>query len=70
MKMNKIKNLPTKVNTFLKEVRLEVKKVNWPTKQETLKYTLIVIIVCLLVSSFLGGLDFIFSKILEKFILR
>ncbi|OGZ17358.1 MAG: preprotein translocase subunit SecE [Candidatus Nealsonbacteria bacterium RBG_13_36_15] len=58
-----------RIKTFLKEVRLEIKKVNWPTRQETLRYTLIVIGVSVAVASFLGGLDFIFTALLTKFIL-
>ncbi|GAI02141.1 unnamed protein product [marine sediment metagenome] len=65
----KISNLPSKIITFLKEVRLEMKKVNWPTRKETIKYTLIVIGVSFGVAVFLGGLDFIFTTILNKFIL-
>ena len=59
----------SKIFTFLKEVRLEIKKVDWPTKQETIKYTLIVIGVCLGVALFLGSVDFIFTNILNKFLL-
>lgn len=58
-----------KIITFLKEVRLEIKKVNWPTKQETLRYTLIVIGISLAVAIFLGSLDFLFTTLLSKFIL-
>ncbi len=65
----KISNLPKKISTFLKEVKLEMKKVNWPTKQETIKYTLIVIGVSVGVAAFLGVSDFIFTTILNKFIL-
>lgn len=65
----KISNLPSKIITFLKEVRLEMKKVNWPTRKETIKYTLIVIGVSIGVAVFLGGLDVIFTTILNKFIL-
>lgn len=57
-----------KAIVFLREVREELKKVNWPTKQETINYTMIVIGVSLAIASFLGGLDFIFSKIIEQFI--
>ncbi|MCD6550547.1 preprotein translocase subunit SecE [bacterium] len=60
----------SKLATFLKEVYLEIKKVNWPTKQEALKYTLIVIGVSAGVALFLGGLDFIFSRLLNIFILH
>jgi len=58
-----------KIVTFLKEVRLEMKKVNWPTRQETLRYTLIVIGISVVVAIFLGALDFIFTTLLNKFIL-
>jgi preprotein translocase subunit SecE len=59
-----------KIVTFFKEVRLEIKKVNWPTKRETLKYTLLVVGVSLAVAVFLGGIDFIFTEILNKFLLQ
>ena len=65
----KIGNIPNKIITFFKEVRLEMKKVNWPTRKETIKYTLIVIGVSVAVAVFLGGLDFLFTMILNKFVL-
>ena len=58
----------SKLVSFLKEVKLEMKKVNWPTKKETFKYTLIIIGLSVAVAVFLGSLDFIFSTILNKFI--
>jgi len=58
-----------RVINFLKEVKVELKKVNWPTKQETINYTLIVIGVSLAVAIFLGGLDFIFTWVLNTFVL-
>lgn len=60
----------TKITTFLKEVQLEMKKVNWPTREETIKYTLIVIAVSLGVAIFLGGFDFIFTTLLNWFIIK
>jgi len=58
-----------KIANFLKEVKLELKKVTWPTRQETIRYTLMVIGVSVGVAIFLGGLDFIFSFLLTKFVL-
>ncbi len=58
-----------KITTFLKEVRLEMKKVNWPNREETTKYTLIVIGVSVGIALFLGGVDFVFTTLLNKFIL-
>ena len=53
---------------FLKEVRLEIKKVNWPTRKETIRYTLIVIGISVAVAIFLGGFDFIFTTLLNRFV--
>ena len=58
-----------KAITFLKEVQLELKKVNWPTRQETVRYTVIVIAASFVIAAFLGALDFVFTLLLERFIL-
>jgi len=58
-----------RITNYLKGVNTELKKVNWPTKQETTKYTLIVIGVSLAVAIFLGSLDFLFTWIIGKFII-
>ncbi len=58
-----------KIIQFIKEAKAELMKVNWPTKQQTINYTLIVIGISLAMAFFLGGLDFIFEYILKTFIL-
>ena len=65
----KIKNIFSRIIPFFKEVKLEVRKVNWPTRKEALRYTLIVVGVSAVVAIFLGGLDFIFAQLLDKFVL-
>ena len=47
---------------FLKEVRQELKKVNWPTRQELLAYTVVVLVSVTVLTSFVFGLDFVFSR--------
>lgn len=64
----KISRFPTKTISFLKEAKQELKRVNWPTRKETIRSTLIVIGISLVVALFLGGLDFIFTILLNKFI--
>lgn len=59
-----------KIITFLKEVKIEIKKVNWPTREETIKYTLIVIGVSIGVAIFLGSFDFLFTTIINKFFIK
>jgi len=58
-----------KITKFFKEVKLEIKKVTWPSKKTIFKNTLIVIGVSLALAVFLGGLDFLFKTLLDKFIL-
>lgn len=60
----------SKIKNFLMEVRAEMKKVAWPTKQETFKYTLAVIGVSVVLAVFLGGLDYALTYLLETYILK
>jgi preprotein translocase subunit SecE len=59
-----------KILTFIKESRAELRKVNWPTKAQTIKYTGLVIGVSLGVAIFLGILDYFFEYILRTFIIK
>jgi len=54
----------TKLITYFKEVRLEMKKVNWPTRQDTMRFTAIVVAISLGVAVILGAFDFIFTGLL------
>lgn len=62
--------MPNIIN-FLKEVREELSKVTWPSREQTVRYTVLVIIVALVVGLILGGLDYILtlftSVILEQY---
>ena len=60
----------SKITTFLKEVQLEMKKVNWPTREQTVRYTLMVIGVAVAVAILLGGFDFIFTELRNCFLLK
>ncbi len=57
-----------KLSSFLKEVRVEFKHVNWLTKKEVTNYTIIVIVFSLALALFLGLFDFIFNFALVEFI--
>lgn len=56
--------------SFLKEVRTEIAKVIWPTRQEALKLTLVVIFISVVVGVFIGGVDFLLTKITELVLKR
>ncbi|MFW0837906.1 MAG: preprotein translocase subunit SecE [Candidatus Komeilibacteria bacterium] len=49
---------------YLKDSKTELKKVVWPSRQETVKHTLIVIGVSLFVAIFLGAVDYLLNFIL------
>jgi preprotein translocase subunit SecE len=59
-----------KINNYVKESIIELKKVTWPTKKETYRYTFMVIGLSLLVAIFLGALDFVFNLGLETLITK
>ena len=50
-----------KLITYIKESLAEMKKVTWPSKKETYRYTVLVIVLSLAVAAFLGALDYIFN---------
>ena len=56
--------------SFLKEVRDELKKVIWPTRAEVIRLTGVVIIISVVVGIFLGGTDFILTKLVGLLITR
>lgn len=49
--------LPEKVMQFLREVRAEYRKVTWPSRKQTLGSTVVVIVVVMIISAFLGMVD-------------
>jgi preprotein translocase subunit SecE len=63
-------NIFDRIITFLKGVWLEARKVNWPTKKEVLRYTLLVIGVSFVLAVFLGGVDFLFTTLLNRVIVK
>jgi preprotein translocase subunit SecE len=66
----KTMTISQKINVFFKEVWVEMKRVSWLSQKDVLNYTLIVLAVTIVVAFFLGGLDFIFTEILKRVILR
>lgn len=53
---------------FFKGARIEIKKVVWPTRQETVQTTLIVVLVIALMSVVLWGLDSLLSFLISLLI--
>ena len=52
----------TRIRRFIEESWSELKKVTWPTREETRNLTLIVFVVSLVVGLYITVFDFIFSQ--------
>jgi preprotein translocase subunit SecE len=48
---------------YLKETRAELRKVSWPTRQEALNLTLIVVAFTVFMAALLGIIDYIFAQV-------
>jgi preprotein translocase subunit SecE len=53
----------TGVRQFLKEVRLELKQVDWPTRRELFSYTVVVLVTVTVITAFVFGLDTVFTRL-------
>ena len=57
--------MANKVAGFLNEVKQELDKVAWPTRDELLGSTVVVIITTLILAAFIGVVDFLLSIVLR-----
>ena len=53
---------------FVKEAWQELKKVNWPSRKETIGGTAVVLILVIVISVFLGLIDFGLSRLVRQII--
>jgi preprotein translocase subunit SecE len=59
-----------KIKDFFREVKIELKKVTWPSRKETMAATAMVIVLSVLVSFFLGLLDVGLAKLISGILKR
>jgi preprotein translocase subunit SecE len=64
----KVKVIIGNITQFIKDAKVELKKVTWPTPKQTMASTAVVIIIVFIVAIYLGLVDFALAK-LVKFIL-
>jgi len=53
---------------YLKDVKGEIKHVSWPTRHQALIYTYLVVIVSIAIAIYLGFFDWLFTKLLDIFV--
>jgi len=50
-----------KITGFITDVKAEMSKVSWPTREELINSTLIVAVVCLMFTIYIFGVEYILS---------
>lgn len=53
------------VVTFFTQAKDELKKVTWPSRETTIRYTVIVIIASIAVGLITGGIDYLYTLAIE-----
>ena len=51
-----------KFSKYLRDTASELKQVSWPTQQQAMFYTVLVIVISIIVALFTGAFDYIFSQ--------
>jgi len=54
---------------FIGDIIGELRKVTWPSRRDTIRLTIMVLIVCVAVGLFLGALDYGFAELVAKVLL-
>ncbi|MBI1974574.1 MAG: preprotein translocase subunit SecE [Candidatus Zambryskibacteria bacterium] len=54
---------------YLRETRGELQYVSWPTRRQAITFTVVVIVISILSAIYLGFFDYLFSLVLQKFVL-
>jgi len=66
--ISSLTSFPSALLKFISEAREELRRVTWPSRQVTTRYTIIVIIASIAVGLVIGGVDFLFSIFIERVI--
>lgn len=58
------------VKKYLREVRAELRKVNWPNFKELVSYTTVVMVTVLFVAAFIGVVDVVVSQLIAPLLIN
>ena len=59
-----------RIRRFLREVRAELARVDWPSRQELIAMTIVVVVVLLAMALYLGAWDLLFSWLFQRVLVR
>ncbi len=60
-----IQTTPSRFKKFFREVKAELKKVTWPTKQELLSHTGVVFVTVVIIAALIWVIDAAFTQVLR-----
>ena len=58
------KKQPNVIVRTVRETVAELRKVSWPTRPEATQLTIVVLVVLVVMSAFLGTMDYLFSRLI------
>jgi len=62
--------MPRRIGRFLKEVRLEMKRVTWPNRREVSGATWVVVVTVVIIALFIGVVDLMLVRLLRLILVR
>ncbi len=54
---------------YLKDTQTELKHVSWPTRNQAIAFTIVVVLISLFTAGYLGALDALFTSLVQKFLI-
>jgi preprotein translocase SecE subunit len=55
---------------YLKDTQSELKHVSWPTRPQAIAFTALVVLISVATAAYLGGFDWLFTSLVEQYIIR
>lgn len=56
------------IKKYIRQVIQELKKVSWPDKEQTINKTVLVLVVTAVVTTYVGGIDFLLQQLMKLLI--
>jgi preprotein translocase SecE subunit len=60
----------SQLSNYIQETRAEFKHVNWPTRRQTIVFTVLVVVISGVIAYLLGFFDYLFVKVLGTLLTR
>ncbi|HBK34617.1 MAG: Preprotein translocase, SecE subunit [Candidatus Uhrbacteria bacterium GW2011_GWE2_40_58] len=68
MESSSQKSLISGLFQYFRDAKSEVGKVTWPSKKDTMKYSILVIAISVIIAAFFGGLDWVLNLGVQELI--